>query len=196
MDKFLDETKTKKKKTKKLKKTIFLNSSLFLVEKSARFHQGFLACFLLEEFSEKTKKKKKMAVKQDHEATVKFFEENGYAVVPSFASHEECDGMMERMAELVQDWYQSAVEKEKKELESGEKGGAPHIFSTGEKSQLSHQAKDKYFLESANRIHFFLESTALSPDSTCPLSLKPGISPLESLNKVFSLSLFSSLLLL
>ena len=67
-----------------------------------------------------------------------FFQENGYLVIPDFATSESCEALIARAAELVT-------------LHAGEWDQA--IFST--KNQV--QATDDYFLNSGDKVRLFME---------------------------------------
>jgi len=54
------------------------------------------------------------------------------------------------------------------------------VFTTDEKQQLKNQGSSDYFLDSADRIHFFLEKGAAGEDG----KLKPEVTKARSLNKV------------
>eukprot|EP00501_MAST-03F_sp_TOSAG23-6_P001967 GSMAST32.ASY1.ANO1.2051.1 assembled CDS len=72
------------------------------------------------------------------------FHRDGVGVVKQFASREECEEMMERMKTLIDSWDPKTVE----------------AFRTDEK-QTEAQGRSDYFLDSADRIHFFLEPDAI-----------------------------------
>lgn len=96
----------------------------------------------------------------------KKFEGDGYLLVKGFASREECAGLKSAMQELIRSW-------------DPDKTLAP-VFCTDETNQLKNQAKSDYFLDSADRVHFFLEKGAAGEDGR----LKAGIAKARSLNKV------------
>lgn len=93
-----------------------------------------------------------------------FFEENGYLVVPGFASNDECEGMMERMDSLLEAWDPDHT------LE---------VFRTDEQ-QTSAQGSSKYFLDSSHGVAFFLEPDAL--DATTG-KIKDGLDKRQAVNK-------------
>uniref|UniRef100_A0A0G4HY71 Fe2OG dioxygenase domain-containing protein n=2 Tax=Chromera velia TaxID=505693 RepID=A0A0G4HY71_9ALVE len=93
----------------------------------------------------------------------KFFEENGYAVVKGFCSPEECAAMRGRMSALIDAWD----------------GKCRATFGTGEDGRA--QDKSSYFLDSADKIHFFLENEAVDPETG---NLKDFLTKHGSLNKV------------
>lgn len=72
------------------------------------------------------------------------FQENGYAVIENFISDEEIQKLKNRAYELIEDFYPE------------DENSIFHSFFSGGKSE-----KDKYILDSANGIHFFLEEKAL-----------------------------------
>eukprot|EP00927_Polykrikos_kofoidii_P047338 TRINITY_DN41447_c0_g1_i1.p1 TRINITY_DN41447_c0_g1~~TRINITY_DN41447_c0_g1_i1.p1 ORF type:complete len:395 (+),score=70.96 TRINITY_DN41447_c0_g1_i1:78-1187(+) len=94
------------------------------------------------------------------------FDRDGFLHVRGFCSSEECAQMKAAMGALVDAW-------------DPDKTLAP-VFVTDEEGQLKHQAKSDYFLESADRIHFFLEKGTIDEDG----KLKPGVQKDRSLNKV------------
>eukprot|EP00038_Savillea_parva_P011452 m.197644 g.197644 ORF g.197644 m.197644 type:complete len:359 (+) comp20183_c0_seq1:112-1188(+) len=93
------------------------------------------------------------------------FERDGLAVVQGFASDDECDAMRARMAQLLSEW------------DSTQQVTA---FSTAG-DQEEAQGKSSYFLDSADRIHFFLEPAATAEDG---VSLKEGCEKYTAINKV------------
>lgn len=94
------------------------------------------------------------------------FDRDGFLHIKGFATLEECDTMRQRMADLVTGWDPNASE--------------PVVFSTNQKEQEKAQGSSDYFLDSANRIHFFLEKDAIDGDG----KLKEGQEKASSLNKV------------
>lgn len=94
------------------------------------------------------------------------FDRDGFLHVEGFASSEECEKMLERMKDLVEAW-------------DPEKTNSP-VFVTDEKEQEAAQGSSDYFLDSADRIHFFLEKDAADADG----KLKKGFTKLRALNKV------------
>lgn len=75
------------------------------------------------------------------------FEEAGVLVLRDFVSIEACNALRARAAELVAEFDPSEVRS---------------VFSTTEQSQLD----DRYFIESGDKIRFFLESDAFADDGT------------------------------
>src|SRR5215468_8957605 len=73
------------------------------------------------------------------------YESDGFLVIENFAGREECERLRRRAEELVRDF--------------DTRGGAS-IFSTREQTRVS----DDYFLDSGDKIRFFLEEEALAPD--------------------------------
>lgn len=94
------------------------------------------------------------------------FDRDGFLHLRGFAEREECDGMIARMQELVAAWDPAEQ--------------SVPVFVTGGKEQERAQGSSDYFLDSADRIHFFLEKDAAGPDGV----LKPGIEKSRGLNKV------------
>lgn len=93
------------------------------------------------------------------------FERDGFLIVKGFAQREECASMKQRMQDLIAKW-------DPEEL-------LCPVFSTDE-TQSTRQGSSDYFLDSADRIHFFLEKDAAAEDGR----LKPGLAKALSLNKV------------
>mmetsp|Transcript_56736 Transcript_56736/g.159273 ORF Transcript_56736/g.159273 Transcript_56736/m.159273 type:complete len:338 (-) Transcript_56736:208-1221(-) len=93
------------------------------------------------------------------------FERDGFLVVKGFAPAEELERMRSRMLELIGQW-------------DPEKTMAPVFTTDGD--QVERQGSSDYFLDSADRIHFFLEKGAVKDDGR----LKEGVAKERSLNKV------------
>ncbi len=55
------------------------------------------------------------------------------------------------------------------------------LFYRTDDEQTKNQGSSDYFLDSADRIHFFLEARAVDPNTNC---LLPGLSKHDSINKV------------
>lgn len=94
------------------------------------------------------------------------FDTHGFLRVRNFAPQDECKAMLDRMHDLVDGWDPV-----------GELVG----FNTRAKEQLSEQGSSDYFLDSADRIHFFAELGAI--DETTG-GLVEGLSKQRALNKV------------
>ena len=69
------------------------------------------------------------------------FDTNGYLVLEDFVPHAACDALRARAHELVDAFDPASVRS---------------VFSTTEQTQLA----DRYFLESGDKIRFFLEKDA------------------------------------
>mmetsp|Transcript_9045 Transcript_9045/g.23670 ORF Transcript_9045/g.23670 Transcript_9045/m.23670 type:complete len:337 (+) Transcript_9045:83-1093(+) len=93
------------------------------------------------------------------------FERDGFLHVKGFASQEECAKLRGRMAELIDAWDPA-------------KTMSP-VFTTDADQEKSQGSSD-YFLDSADRIHFFLEKDAAGPDG----KLHPHVEKARALNKV------------
>jgi len=98
------------------------------------------------------------------------YERDGYLLLKGFATREECQGMQKRMDQIIDRW-------------DPDKTLAP-VFVTsggdGEKGAEGSQLKSDYFLDSADRVHFFLEKGAAAEDG----KLKPDLAKRRALNKV------------
>jgi phytanoyl-CoA hydroxylase len=92
------------------------------------------------------------------------FDQHGFLLVKQFASKAEVNNMKTRMTELIKTW---------------EPGQELVAFRTDSK-QSEAQGSNAYFLESANKIHFFSEVDAVESTG----GLKPGVKKHEALNKV------------
>lgn len=94
------------------------------------------------------------------------FERDGYLHLKGFASADECSRMKQRMQELIEAWdpYETRVP----------------VFVTDQTEQAKAQGSSDYFLDSADRIHFFLEKEAADEDGL----LKKSVPKARSLNKV------------
>ncbi|CAE8612633.1 unnamed protein product [Polarella glacialis] len=93
------------------------------------------------------------------------FERDGFLLLKGFASPEECAGLQRRMQELIAAWNPATEQQT--------------VFVTDQKQQIKEQGSSDYFLDSADRIHFFLEKGA-TEDS----KLKSDVAKNRSLNKV------------
>jgi len=94
------------------------------------------------------------------------FDRNGFLHIKAFASTEECAGLRKQMQDLIGQW-------------DPDKTLAP-VFRTDQKQQERSQGSSNYFLDSADRIHFFLEKGAAGEDG----KLKPEVTKARALNKV------------
>eukprot|EP01045_Picozoa_sp_COSAG04_P006022 COSAG04_NODE_289_length_17842_cov_141.473483_14_plen_186_part_00 len=87
------------------------------------------------------------------------FDTDGFLHLRAFASPAECDDMIERMRALVGGW----------DPETGELVG----FNTRAREQEEAQGSSDYFLDSADRIHFFAEPDAIDDRTGRPPSTPP-----------------------
>lgn len=103
--------------------------------------------------------------KKDADSLKCRFDQQGFLHVRAFASKDEVESMLGRMNKLVKGWTPGE-----------EKLSA---FRTDEKQETC-QGSNDYFLDSADRIHFFAEPGAVDKDGV----LMKGVSKDRSLNKV------------
>lgn len=94
------------------------------------------------------------------------FERDGFLHLRGFVGPEVCASLKGRMRQLIDRW-------------DPDKTLAP-VFSTSEEVQLKSQGNSDYFLDSADRIHFFLEEGATDGGG----KLAQGLSKESALNKV------------
>lgn len=94
------------------------------------------------------------------------FDRDGFLHIRGFASREECAGLQKRMEELVEEWDPAEIK-------------VP-VFVTSKDEQEKSQGSSDYFLDSADRIHFFLEKGAAGEDGLP----KPELKKIRALNKV------------
>ena len=99
------------------------------------------------------------------------YERDGFLVLEQFVSHDACEALRSRAAELV---------------ESFDPQGVISIFSTREQTRTS----DDYFLTSGDKIRFFFEEDAFNPDGTLRSGKEQSINKighaLHDLDPVFS----------
>lgn len=98
------------------------------------------------------------------------YDEQGFLVLERFAADADCDRLMARAQELVQDFDPAEVVS---------------IFSTHEQSRLT----DDYFLTSGDKIRFFFEENAFHSDGTLKYEKQKSINKighaLHDLDPVF-----------
>ena len=84
------------------------------------------------------------------------YRSDGYLVLPKFVTKDACDRLRRRAMQLVQEFEPDEVAS---------------IFSTREQNRLT----DDYFLESGDKIRFFLEEDAFRPDGKLKQSKERSI---------------------
>jgi len=104
------------------------------------------------------------ATQEEREKWSSDFEKDGFLVIPNFASEGECFNMIRRMDELITEW-------DPEELA---------VFRTDNEQEKAQGSSD-YFLDSADRIHFFLEPQAVDEKTGC---LKESFEKRAAVNKV------------
>lgn len=123
----------------------------------------------------------------------KYFDKNGFLLLKSFSDENQIHAMKQQMQNLVNEqWHPNSSSNSKN---SNTKENSNHnnhnnkeekpkvtVFRTDEK-QIDHQGSDDYFLESANKVHFFAESKAMDEEE--PTKLKPEFihNKMKALNK-------------
>lgn len=95
------------------------------------------------------------------------FDRQGFLHIRSFARPSECESMKSRMSELVRERWKPGEE------------GSVEAFRTDDK-QEEEQGSSDYFLDSADRIHFFAEVDAVDESGF----LKEDVDKERALNKV------------
>lgn len=94
------------------------------------------------------------------------FERDGFLHIKAFCTRDQCANMQSSMGALIDAW-------------DPDKTMAP-IFSTDEKEQQKAQGDSDYFLDSADRVHFFLEKGAVDDEG----KLRKDVPKARALNKV------------
>lgn len=84
-----------------------------------------------------------------------YFDKNGFLLIKGFSDEDEIQGMKRQMHTLVDEHWDPNTDSSNSE---GKKNIT--VFRTDDK-QIDHQGSDDYFLESANKVHFFAESRAI-----------------------------------
>jgi len=104
-----------------------------------------------------------------------FFNKNGFLLINSFVTSNDVTNMKLQMKNIVEEEWDPNQQQS--------------VFVTGDK-QIDQRSRDSYFLDSANNIHFFIESDAInnSNDDTTTGGLKAEFtepnSKIGALNKV------------
>jgi len=97
----------------------------------------------------------------------KFFDQHGFLFIKAFATHQEILDMKQQMQSLVdQQWHPDSDSSSSSS--STDKQQRKHkltAFRTDEK-QIENQGSDDYFLQSANKVHFFAEPHAMTTSQT------------------------------
>lgn len=91
---------------------------------------------------------------------------DGYLHIRGFASKDECANLKRRMESIIEAWDPT-------------KTALPE-FVTDSTQQIKKQGSSDYFLDSADRVHFFLEKGTAGDDG----KLKPEVKKSRALNKV------------
>ena len=100
----------------------------------------------------------------------RFFDKHGFILIQNFASSNEVSNMKSNMEQIVNDeWHPSKHE-------------STEVFRTDDK-QCDAQGKSDYFLDSANKVHFFAELSAIVEESG-ELKEEYKSNKLTALNKV------------
>jgi len=98
----------------------------------------------------------------------RFFDKHGFILIPNFASSDEISNMKSNMEQIVNDeWHPSKHE-------------STEVFRTDDK-QCDAQGKSNYFLDSANKVHFFGETSAVEESGELKEEYKSN--KLTALNK-------------
>ena len=93
-------------------------------------------------------------------ARCQFFDKYGFLLLKAFATHEEISDMKQQMHSLVdQQWHPNS------DSDKNSNSNRITAFRTDEK-QIANQGSTDYFLESANKIHFFAEPHAMTTSQT------------------------------
>jgi phytanoyl-CoA hydroxylase len=98
---------------------------------------------------------------------IRFFHKHGFLLIPSFASCNEVSNMKAEMQRLVDEEWDCQNHTK--------------VFRTDDK-QIEEQGRSDYFLESANKVHFFAESRAM--DGNGKLKEEFLSNRINALNKV------------
>lgn len=89
----------------------------------------------------------------------KFFEQHGFLIMKDFVDMETVSLMKDQMNQLVDSFWSVKFEDDQDNFGAIRDEAA--VFRTDEKQQNA-QGSNAYFLESANKIHFFAENDAMS----------------------------------
>ena len=129
----------------------------------------------------------------------KYFDKNGFLLLRAFSNEDEIKSMKDQMQSLVDEQWHPNDDDNNDDNNDNENnnnndsnsnssdygqnrnGTKITVFRTDDK-QIDTQGSDDYFLESANKVHFFAESKAIQTSST---KLKPEFlqNKMKALNK-------------
>jgi phytanoyl-CoA hydroxylase len=95
----------------------------------------------------------------------KYFDKHGFLLMKSFCNDAEIKNMKNQMETLVDEKWDPNNEKNNNDIHhhDDEQKKKVTVFRTDEK-QVDNQGSDDYFLESANKVHFFAEHQAINEE--------------------------------